>query len=365
MKRTVYLDYNATTPVAPQVRDAMLPFLEGEYGNPSSLHRFGARAKTALEESREKIASYLHCQPDEIVFTSGGTESNNLALKGVAGPVITSSVEHHSVLDAVKATRVSVDRSGDLNLEELKTLIQKETALVSVMFANNETGTISPVTAVGRIAREKKVLFHCDAVQALGKLPIDLSKLPVDMMSFSAHKIYGPKGVGALYVRRGVSFSSLIHGGPQEMEKRGGTENLPGIVGFATAVELVHRDLESEMERLGRLRDRLQSGLLEKVPGIHFHGNERFRVANTLNLSFDGVRSDTLLITLDREGIAASSGSACASGAIEPSHVLQAMGLPEGEVKGAVRFSLGRGTNDDDIEFVIEQLSKIIVRLRQ
>jgi cysteine desulfurase len=375
--RKVYLDYNAATPVDPEVKEAMIPYLGEEFGNPSSLHWAGGRAKKALDESREKIARCLSCRPEEIYFTSGGTESINLAVKGVIIPgshLITTQIEHKAVLESVEdleregrieVTRLSVDSSGDIDLEELKSAIRENTVLVSVMFVNNEIGNIYPITAIGRICRERGIFFHTDAVQALGKLPIDLSLLPVDLTSFSAHKIYGPKGVGALYIKRGVKIRSLIHGGAQEMEKRGGTENLPGIVGFAEAVRKADQGLDLESERVRRLRDRLQNQLVASVPGTKIHGNPDHRVANTLNLSFEGIESELILIALDREGIAVSSGSACASGAVKPSHVLLAMGVKPGKAKGAIRFSLGRGTTENDIDYVLQKMSEIVKRLRQ
>lgn len=371
--RRVYLDYNAATPVDLAVREAMLPFLGEVWGNPSSLHWVGAQARKGLEEAREKVTRHLHCEPREIVFTSGGTESINLAVKGVVGHVVTSQVEHQAVLQSLEAlekechievTRLRVDSHGDIDLDELRESIRPTTVLISIMFVNNEIGNIYPINAIGNIARERGILFHTDAVQAVGRLPIDLSRLPVDLLSFSSHKIYGPKGVGALYIRKGTKISPLIHGGAQELEKRGGTENLPGIVGFSAAMERVHADLEKESRRLQTLRDRLQAGLIESVSGTVVHGNESHRVFNTLNVTFSGVTSETILIALDREGIAVSAGSACASGALEPSHVLQAMGVSKEESKGAVRFSLGRGTTEDDIDYALETVPKIVKRLR-
>lgn len=382
--RRVYLDYNASTPVDLQVREAMLPYLGEEYGNPSSLHWAGARARQALEDAREAVAKHFSCDAREIIFTSGGTEGANLAIKGVvcrAGldqgrrpvHVITSRIEHQAVLQSIESleklglaevTRVGVDEAGDIDLDEIRAAIRDQTVLISLMFVNNEIGNIYPVEAVGRIAREKKILFHTDAVQAVGKLPIDLGRLTVDLLSFSGHKIYGPKGVGALFVRKGVKLSPLIHGGAQEFEKRGGTENLPGIVGFAEAMRRVHEDLEKESERLKTLRDLLQNQLLARVPGTRIHGNPDHRVASTLQVSFEGVTSETILVALDREGIAVSSGSACASGAVEPSHVLIAMGVPPPLAKGAVRFSLGRGTSHHDIEYVLDKMPSVVNRLR-
>lgn len=384
--RRVYLDYNATTPVDPAVREVMLPYLGEEYGNPSSLHWAGARARKGLEEAREKVAKNLHCEPREIVFTSGGTESINLAIKGLLATkryqvpsgrgvphLVTTPIEHQAVLQSVESlekegwievTRLAVDSKGDIDLEELRGSIRENTVLISLMFVNNETGNIYPISSIGRLARERGVIFHTDAVQAVGKLPIDLSRLPIDLFSFSSHKIYGPKGVGALYIRKGVKVAPLIHGGAQELEKRGGIENLPGIVGFGEAMERIHKDLEQESARLAGLRDRLQRGLVELLPGIRIHGDEDHRVSNTLHVSFEGITSETILVALDREGIAVSSGSACASGALEPSHVLMAMGISKGEAKGAVRFSLGRGTTEEDIAYTLEKMPEIVKRLR-
>lgn len=373
----IYLDYNATTPVDPAVQSAMLPFLGEEFGNPSSLHWAGQRARKALEEAREKIAFHLNCDPKEIVFTSGGTEGINLAIRGVVsqGHLITTVVEHKAVLETcealeregrVEGTRLPVDRNGNLDLEKVRESIRDDTALISIQWVNNETGNIFPVAAIGAIARERGIFFHVDAVQALGKLPIDLKNLPIDLLSISAHKIYGPKGVGVLFIRKGVKTKPLLYGGAQEMEKRGGTENLPGIVGFGAAVEGISRDLEAETRRLELLRDRLQNSLLQSIPGTEIHGDlePRHRVCNTLNVSFEGITNEVILIALDREGIAVSSGSACASGAVEPSHVLQAMGVAKERAKGAVRFSLGRGTTQAEIDTVLEKLPKVVERLR-
>ena len=379
----IYLDYNATTPVDPLVQEAMLPYFGNDFGNPSSFHWAGSKARKALEESREKIASLLSCKSDEITFTSGGTEANNLALLGIVGAmyetpshrahVITTQIEHQSVLAPLmflekkgeaEVTRLRVNSEGNISLEELKESIKENTILLSIMFANNEIGNIYPMTEIGKIAREKKILFHTDAVQAVGKLPINLSRLPVDLLSFSSHKIYGPKGVGALYVRKGTKLKPLVHGGSQEMEKRGGTQNLPGIVGFAQAMDLITTKLDSESLRLRELRGYLERGLMERIPNLQIHGDENFRVSNTLNVTMIGITSETILIALDREGIAVSSGSACASGAIEPSHVLLAMGVPKAQAKGAIRFSLGQWTTQADVEYVLEKLPKIVERLR-
>ena len=382
--RRVYLDYNATTPVAPEVLEAMLPYLREDFGNPSSLHGVGARARKALEDARETIARCLSCSDREIVFTRGGTESVNLALQGVVAAllrtngekrphVVTSAVEHQAVLQTIESlekegrvevTRLQVDASGDLDLREIEASLRETTVLISIMFVNNETGNIYPITAIGNLARARGIPFHTDAVQAVGKLPVDLKRLPVDLLSFSSHKIYGPKGVGALYIRKGVRLRPILFGGAQEMEKRGGTENLAGVVGFGAAMERIHHDMEKESARVASLRDRLQAGLIESVPGTRIHGKERHRIGNTLMVTFEGVTSETILLALDRQGIAVSAGSACASGALEPSHVLMAMGVASKEAKGAVRFSLGRQTTEDDINKVLDVMPAMVAGCR-
>lgn len=378
----IYLDYNATTPVDPRVREAMLPFWAEVYGNPSSLHAEGALANQALNDARESVARSLKCSPRELIFTSGGTESINLALKGVwggkfTGHLITTAIEHQAVLQSAKTlmrwgvevTHLGVNATGDINLEELRQAIRPTTRLISVMYANNEIGNIYPIEAIGQIARERNILFHVDAVQALGKIPIDLAKgnlpqLPVDLMSFSGHKIYGPKGIGVLFVRKGVELERLVDGGAQEMEKRGGTENIPGIVGMAKAIALVTEHLPSTMKHMTALRDQLESALLQQIPGAHVHGNRGQRVCNTLNVAFDGITKETILMALDREGVAVSAGSACASGAIEPSHVLLAMGVPLGQAKGAVRFSLGHKNTVAEIEETVRRVQAVVETLR-
>lgn len=373
----IYLDHNATTPVDPRVGEAMLPFWGEVYGNPSSLHAEGALANRALNEARESVARSLCCSPRELIFTSGGTEAINLALKGVwggkfTGHLITTAIEHQAVLQSAKTlvrwgvevTHLGVNATGDMDLEELRQAIRTTTRLISVMYANNEIGNIYPMEAIGQIARERNVLFHVDAVQALGKIPIDLSQLPVDLMSCSSHKIYGPKGVGLLFVRKGVELERLVDGGAQEMEKRGGTENIPGIVGMAKAIALVTEHLPSTMKHMTALRDQLEAALLQQIPGTHVHGNRGQRVCNTLNVAFDGITKETILMALDRAGVAVSAGSACASGAIEPSHVLLAMGVPLGQAKGAVRFSLGHKNTAAEIEETVRRVKKVVEALR-
>jgi cysteine desulfurase len=374
---SIYLDHNATTPVLPEVREAMMPFLDEMFGNPSSLHSAGARARRALDEARESVAHSLKSSPEEIVFTSGGTEAIYLALShGLHSPkavFITTALEHQSVLKTCEAFKkqdknielLSVDVLGRLSLEVCREAITEKTAMLSVMHANNEIGNLYPIAALGALCREKGVCFHVDAVQSLGKVPIDLFKLPVDLMSFSAHKIYGPKGVGALFVRKGLKLNPWLRGGSQERERRAGTENLPGIVGFAKALEIAVRDLEAESVRLNRLRNALEQGLQKRIPDIRIHGDMENRLSNTTNISFQGLKNDLLLIALDREGMLVSAGSACASGALKPSHVLLAMGIPLEEARGSLRFSLGRSTSDDDIKKALEIIPQVVERLRK
>lgn len=379
----LYLDHNATTPVDPRVLEAMLPYLKSDFGNPSSLHWAGARARKALEEAREKVAHGLLAAPEDVIFTSGGTESINLAIKGTVrrllkdrgGPVhiITSKIEHQAVLQTVadlestgqiEVSRVDVTPQGEILPEEVKRAIKDNTVLISIQFVNNEIGTIAPVEEIGKLARERGIVFHTDAVQAVGKLKVRFDGLPVDLLSFSGHKICGPKGVGALVARRGTRFLPLIHGGPQEWEKRGGTENLPGIVGLGEAIRISSADLEKDSTHMSQLRDYLEESILMRIPAVIIHGNKKNRVCNTLNIRFKDISGESLVIALDQEGIAVSSGSACASGAIGPSHVLLAMGLSKSEAKGAIRFSLGKGTTKEEIENVLEILSGIYERLR-
>jgi cysteine desulfurase len=380
--RRVYLDHSATTPVRPEVVEAMLPYFTEEYGNASSVHSFGQRAHAAMEDARASIASLIGASPDEIVFTGGGTESNNLAIKGVAAVrlqrrhVITSAIEHHAVLNpcgaleksGYRATYLPVDRSGLVDPEELRRVLAgsaQDTAIVSIMLANNEVGTMEPVRELAAVATEFDVPFHTDAVQAVGKVPVSVEELGVDLMSFSAHKFYGPKGVGALYVRGGTRIAAVQHGGHHEGNRRAGTENVPGIVGMACALELACGEMDSEVERLHELRDRLQAGLMERVPDHLVNGHASLRLPHLLNMSFENVEGEAVLLSLDAVGIAASTGSACTSGTLEPSHVLMAMGIPPEIAHSSLRFSLGRTNTEEDIEYVLEKLPPIIQRLRQ
>lgn len=381
----IYLDYNATTPVDPRVIEAMRGCLQDFFGNPSSLHALGRQARQKLEESRESVAQIFNVAADEIFFTSGGTESINLALRGflkkaVLDPrfqkesphVVTTAVEHASVLETLGALEedgiidlsiVGVDRLGRLSVGDFEKARKPGTVLASVMWVNNEIGNIYPVSEISRWAASRGIALHVDAVQALGKIPTDLAALGADLVSFSGHKIYGPKGVGALYVKSGTKIAPLATGGSQEMEKRGGTENLAGIVGFAKAVSFVP-ELVDGQAKIARLRDRLQSGL-QDLPGARVRGDVGSRVAQTLSLTFEGLDSEMGIIALDREGMAVSSGSACASGAVEPSHVLLAMGVEKGQAKGALRFSLGRHTTEEEIDHVLKVVPEVIEALRK
>jgi cysteine desulfurase len=380
MKR-VYLDHSATTPVRQEVVEAMLPYFTLEYGNASSVHGFGQRARHAIESAREKTAALLGAVPDEIVFTSGGTESDNLAIKGVVAVargrrLITSAIEHHAVLNTCTAlekqgftvVRLPVDRYGVVHPDSLRKAVQDaagDVALVSIMMANNEVGTIEPIRELAAIAAEAKVPFHTDAVQAAGHIPVDVNDLGVDLLTIAAHKFYGPKGVGVLYVRSGTRIQPLQVGGHHEKNRRAGTENVPGIVGMARALELACGEMEAEAERLHELRDRLQDGLMERVPDNLLNGHPMERLPHLLNMSFENVEGESMLLSLDAVGVAASTGSACTSGTLEPSHVLTAMGIPPEIAHSSLRFSLGRVNTSEDIEYVLETLPPIIARLRK
>ncbi|MGE5253169.1 MAG: cysteine desulfurase NifS [Planctomycetaceae bacterium] len=377
--RRVYMDHNATTPVHPEVVEAMMPFFRDQFGNASSIHWAGREVKKYLDEARERVAALMNADPEEIVFTGCGTESDNMAIKGVASThqdkgrhIITSKVEHHAVLHTCQfmenlgyeITYLSVDRDGLIDLEELRRSIRPDTILVSIMFANNETGTIMPVQEIGSICREKRVLFHTDAVQAVGKLPIDLKKLPVDILSLSGHKLNTPKGIGAQFIRKGTKLSPLIHGGAQERNRRAGTENIPYIVGLGKACEIARRDFARRHEYLRGLRDRLQEGIFRKIPHVELNGHPTQRLPNTLNVSFQYVEGESLLLNMDLEGIAVSSGSACTSGSSEASHVILAMGKSPLVAQSAIRFSLGWTNTGEDVDYVLEVVPPILERLR-
>jgi cysteine desulfurase len=380
MKR-IYLDHNATTAVEPAVLDAMLPFFSSDFGNASSIHNFGQRARSAVETARENIATLLNARPGEIVFTSGGTESDNHAIFGIAQAllpmqpathIITTAIEHEAVLNTCQAleklgatvTYLPVNREGLLNLQELRNAIRPETILITVMHANNEIGTLQPLDEIGRIAAEADVWFHTDAVQSAGKVPLDVNALGVDLLSISAHKIYGPKGVGALYVRSGTTMEPLLFGGSHERDRRPGTENVPGIVGLGRAAELAREKLAEDSTRVSRLRDKFEKGVMAAVQGARVNGAEAARVPNTSNIMFPDISSESLLIALDMKGLACSSGSACSSGAVKPSHVLTAIGLAGDEARSSLRFSLGRHTTEADVDLVLAMIPQEVARLR-
>ena len=376
----IYFDHNATTPLRPQVVEAMMSYLTEKIGNPSSVHGWGQEARTGIEAGRTAVARALGCAPEEVYFTGGGTEADNWAIKGVAMAagsrgrrIVTSSVEHHAVLHTCRHLArlgyemvfVPVDECGIVDPGEVVRALNDETILISVMHANNETGSIQPVQQIGELAWERGIPFHVDAVQSFGKLPVKVDELNADLVSLSAHKINGPKGTGALYIRQGMEIESLSHGGSHEGGRRAGTENVAGIVGMGKAVELRMAEME-EMEReIGKLRDRLERGILERMDCARMNGHPRRRLANTLNVSFRGVESEGVVLGLDLQGVAVASGSACASGESEPSHVLLSMGLEPRLAAGAVRFSLGWGSSEEEVDRVLEVLPGIVRRLRE
>ncbi|MBI4263966.1 MAG: cysteine desulfurase [Acidobacteria bacterium] len=376
----IYLDHNATTPLHPAVVDRMTVALREEFGNPSSVHHFGQRAKAAMDEARSATAALIGADPSEVVFTSGGTESDNVAIRGVAealesGPrrhLIASAIEHEAVLNTLKAlarrgwktTLLPVDASGIVSPDALRAALTDETALVSIMHANNEIGTVQPILELARVAHERGAHFHTDAVQTAGKLALDVGTLGVDLLSISGHKFYGPKGVGALWIRRGLRLLPLATGGKQERGRRAGTENVAGIVGMGVAAQAARAAMAEEGARLGALRDLLEHGILRDVPATMVNGAREPRVPNTTNISFDRVEAESLLIALDLEGIAVSTGSACSSGTLEPSHVLKAMGFPPHRTQNSIRFSLGSGNTEADIERVVAVLPGIVSKLR-
>ena len=380
--RIVYLDHAATTPLEPQVLAAMLPYFTRHAGNPSSIHQAGRVALQAIDDARETVSLALNCNRKELIFTSGGTEANNLAIKGVAlarlhqvgaNHLISSPTEHHAVLHAIEylqqehgfsVTLLPTDHDGLVSPADLRAALRPETALVSIMYANNEVGTVQPIAALGAICRENGVPFHTDAVQAVGALPLDVAALNVDLLTMTAHKFYGPKGVGLLYARRGVPLLPQVNGGGQERRRRAGTENVPGIVGLAVALRLAEERRPSESIRMTDLRDRLIDGVLEHIPGARLYGHRTKRLPNNVNLGFDCIEAESILLLLDQHGICASSGSACTSGSLEPSHVLLALGVQADAATGSLRLSLGSENTDADIDLLLEVLPPIIARLQ-
>ena len=375
----IYLDSNATTPVDPAVLEGMLPYFAETFGNASSIHSPGQRARGAVDAARASVAALLGAKPSEIVFTSGGTESDNLALFGVVAAsqeprkhIITTAIEHHAVLNAAQAleklgvavTYIPVGREGVVDPEDIRRALKPETILISVMHANNELGTIQPTDEIGRIAAAAKVLFHCDAVQSAGKIPLDVNRLGVDLLSISAHKIYGPKGTGALYVRSGTPLEPQFHGGHHERDRRPGTENVPGIIGLGKAADLARKNLMTDCARVTALRNRLEDALLATCGNARVNGNRAQRVSNTSNISFHAAGGEALVIALDLQGIACSTGAACSSGAVGPSHVLMAIGLSPDEARSSLRFSLGRTTTPEEIDQAIAIIPQAVERLR-
>ena len=380
----IYMDSNATTPVLPEVLDAMRPFYLESFGNASSIHQHGQHARAAVERARESVAAMIGCRSAEIVFTSGGTESDNLGIFGMlpndvvahGAHIITSTIEHHAVLNAckaleergcqVKVTYIPVDRRGLVDPEAVRAAIRPDTRLITIMMANNETGVLQAVEAIGQIARQADIYFHTDAVQAAGKVPIDVSKIGCDLLSISGHKMHGPQGTGALYVRKGTLLKPLFYGGNHERQRRAGTENLPGIVGFGKAAELAVRGFtDGGMNKIAALRDRLETAILNTIDDTGLNGAGAPRVPNTTNIHIDHIEGEALIIALDLKGLAVSTGAACSSGAIEPSHVLTAMGLPPHQARSSIRFSLGKHNTQDDVDYAISILPPTVARLRE
>ncbi|MCX5708569.1 MAG: IscS subfamily cysteine desulfurase [Candidatus Omnitrophica bacterium] len=385
--RKVYLDYNATTPIHPEVKKTIIEAMEF-YGNPSSLHEPGRKVRGMIEEARGKVAAFINATPEEIIFVGSGSEANNTVINLSSCPacgtceasgcktdkkIITSTIEHPCVLEAaacqkergIRVSYVGVDKFGKIKIDEYQKLLKEKTALVSIMMANNEIGTIQDIKKLCQMAHEQGALFHTDAVQAVGKLEVDVKELEADYLSFSAHKIYGPKGVGALYIRKGAAFCPFIRGGHQEKGRRAGTENSLGIIAFGKAVEMRKKEMAAEFKRLSALKSLLKAGIEKNIPDIQFNGHPQDSLAGTVNVSFSGAEGETILLYLDMGGIAVSTGSACASGSLDPSHVLMATGVPAERCHGSIRMSMGRDTTDKDIDYVVEKLTKVIKRVRE
>lgn len=378
MKR-IYLDYAATSPTHPEVVKAMLPYFTEVFGNPSSIHACGQEARGAIEEARTNVARFIGARDEEIIFTSGGTESDNTAIKSVAyanerkgNHIITSAIEHHAVLETCKflekrgvdVTYLPVDGNGMVSPDDVQRALTAKTILISIMQANNEIGTIEPIAEIGKIARRAGVYFHTDAVQATGHIPVDVNELGVDLLSMSAHKLYGPKGIGALYIRKGTRLVSFMHGGGQERGRRASTQNVPSIVGFSQAIEIARQEMNEEAERLTRLRDKLTNGILENIDHSRLNGHPVQRLPNNVNVSLDFAEGESMCLNLDLEGICASTGSACSSGSLEPSHILLALGISHQQAHGSLRFTLGKWTTEEEIDRVLEVLPRIVAKLR-
>ena len=378
--KTNYKDYSATTYVKPEVLDAMMPFFTEKFGNPSSFYGISRETKMAIDNARAQVAKAINCDPNEVYFTGGGSEADNWAIKGIAtahmkkgNHIITTKIEHHAVLHTCEflekfgfeVTYLDVNEEGFVDLKQLEEAITDKTILVSIMFANNEIGTIQPIKEIGALCREKKVLFHTDAVQAVGSVPVDVKEMNIDLLSLAGHKLYGPKGIGALYIRRGIRIDNLIHGGGQERGRRAGTENIPGVVGLGKAIELATENIEENRARLTVLRDKLIDGILERIPYARLNGPRGDkRLPGNSNISFEFIEGESILLSLDFEGICASSGSACTSGSLDPSHVLLAIGLPHEKAHGSLRTTLGAASTEEDVEKLLNELPPIIERLR-
>ena len=378
--KNVYMDYAATTYVKPEVLEEMIPYFTQKFGNPSSFYGISRETKRAIDDARAKVAAALNCKPTEVYFTGGGSEADNWAIKGIASAhknkgnhIITTKIEHHAVLHTCQylekhgfeVTYLDVDKEGFINLDDLRNAITDKTILVSIMFANNEIGTIQPIKEIGEICREKKVFFHTDAVQAVGNVPVDVQDMNIDMLSLAGHKIYGPKGIGVLYIRNGIKIDNLIHGGAQEKNRRAGTENIASIVGLGKAIELATSNLDEHMKKLSGLRDKLIDGILKEIPYSYLNGPRgEKRLPGNANVRFTFIEGESILLSLDFKGVCASSGSACTSGSLDPSHVLLAIGLPHELAHGSLRLTLGEGSTEEDVDYVLEVLPPIIERLR-
>ncbi|GKX29138.1 cysteine desulfurase IscS [Vallitalea longa] len=379
MEKRVYFDNAATTPTHPQVVEAMLPYFTQSFGNPSSIYEVGQINKRAIDNARQQVADLINAKPEELFFTSGATEADNWAVKGIAesyknkgNHIITSNIEHHAILhtceylekNGFEVTYLPVDENGLIKIDDLKDAIKDTTILITIMFANNEIGTIQPIKEIGKVAKEKGIIFHTDAVQAVGQVPIDVEDMNIDMLSLTGHKFNGPKGTGALYVRKGIKLKAFIHGGAQERRRRGGTENVPCIVGLGKAAELAKVNLKVKISKLIKLRDKLIKGIKEEIPYCRLNGDAVKRLPNNVNFSFEFIEGESLLIMLDMKGISASSGSACTSGSLDPSHVLLGIGLPHEIAHGSLRLTLGNDNTEEDVDYLLEVLPDIVKRLR-